>query len=530
MGSTAARLVVAALLVVAATAALAPPGTAATTPSITLAVDGTVVADGESTLVETDPTLDVTVDANRSIREVSVRLDGTTIHRATPNDTTFDGSFDVAVPSGDHTVTVVVKTDGVTTHEVTITKDAERPYVRYTAPFETDRYAPPPESATVNRSLVVLAGNFTDVSGVTHLRINRTTTYDVGGLSRTDTAIYTATDLDGSFEQPIFLGVGRNNITARYYDRLGHQRVHRFPIVVEDTAPPSLSNLSLVRQSPSTLRLRGVATDNGQLQNVTVQPRNTSLRGNRSALQYLVESGGEEPDRTRQRRSFDRNLSLYTGATALLVTATDTAGNTVERVVTVQRTVAPELRLDPTGTRFESEGTVVARGGATDGEIVSATVETVDPDTGEVVDIVTVHEGDTVTDLSFERRLDAPAGRQATIRLRVIDAAGTEHVQSTDRTLTVDTPTVTPTATPAPTATPTVTPTATAAPTATATPAAPAESAGLTVPIIGITVPIPSFLGASVSILIPVVGPFDVPIAPLVGLLAVGLGVVARIR
>jgi hypothetical protein len=530
MGSTAVRLACAALLVVAATAALAPPGTAETTPSITLTVDGTAVADGGSTLVETDPTVGVTVDANRSIRVVSVRVDGTTVHRATPNDTAFDGSVDVAVPSGNHTVTVVVKTDHVTTHEVTVTKDAERPYVRYTAPFETDRYAPPPESATVNRSLVVLEGNFTDVSGVTHLRINRTTTYDAGGVSRTDTAIYTASDLDGSFTQPIFLGVGRNNITARYYDRLGYQRVHRFPIVVEDTAPPSLSNLSLVRQSPSTLRLRGVATDNGQLQNVTVQPRNASLRGNRSALQYLVESGGEKPDRSRRRRHFDRNLSLYTGATAVLVTATDTAGNTVERVVTVRRTVAPDLRLDPTGTRFESERTVVARGGATDGEIVSASVETVDPDTGEVVDIVTVHEGDAVTDLSFERRLDAPDGRQATVRLRVIDAAGTEHVQSVDRTLTVETPTATATATPPPTATPTGTPTATPVPTTTPVPTPSSGSGGLTVPILGITLPIPSVLGASVSVPVPVVGPFDVPIAPLVSLLVVGLGVVARIR
>jgi len=530
MGSTAVRLVVAALLVVAATAALATPGTATTTPSITLTVDGTAVADGESTLVETDPTIGVTVDANRSIQEVSIRLDGTTIRRATPNDTTFDGTFDVAVPSGDHTVTVVVKTDGVTTHEVTVTKDAERPYVRYTAPFETDRYAPPPESATVNRSLIVLEGNFTDVSGVTHLRISRTTAYDAGGVSRNDTEIYTAMDLNDSFAQPIFLGVGRNNITARYYDRLGHQRVHRFPIVVEDTAPPTLSNLSLVRRSPSALRLRGVATDNGQLQNVTVQPRNASLEGNRSAQQYLVEPGGEKPDRTRQRRRFDRNLSLYTGATAVLVTATDTAGNTVQRVVTIRRTVAPDLRLDPTGTRFASEGTIVARGGATDGEIASATVETVDPDTGEVVDIVTVHEGTTVTDLSFERRLDAPDGRQATIRLRVIDAAGAEHVQSVDRTLTVDTPTATATATPARTSSPTVTATTTPTPAATATPAEPADSTGLTIPILGITVPIPSILGASVSVPVPVVGPFDLPIAPLVGLLAVGLGVVARVR
>ncbi len=501
MGSTAVRLVCAFLLVVAATAAVAPLGTAATTPSVTVSIDGTTVPDGESTLVETDPTVGVTVDANRSIRVVSVRLDGTTIHRATPNDTAFDGSFDVAAPSGTHTVTVVVKTDDVTTHEVTVIKDGERPYVRYTAPFETDRYAPPPESVTVNRSLIVLEGNFTDVSGVAHLRINRTTTYDTGGVSRTDTAIYNAFDLNDSFEQPIFLGVGRNNITARYYDRVGHERVHRFPIVVEDTAPPSLSNLSLVRRSPSTLRLSGVATDNGQVRTVTVQPRGASLESDRSALVYLVGPRGEKPDRSHQRRRFERNLSLYTGATALLITATDTAGNTVERVV--------------------------ARGGATDGEIVSASVETVDPDTGEVVDIVTVHEGDTVTDLSFERRLDAPDGRRATIRLRVIDAAGTEHVQSVGRTLTVETPTATATAT-ATTPAPTPTATATAAPTATPTP--PTDPGGLTVPVLGLTVPIPSVLGASVSVPVPVVGPFDLPVVPLAGLLVVGLGVVVRVR
>jgi hypothetical protein len=530
MGSTALRFVLPVLIVVAG--ASAPVGAAATPPTITVAVDGTTVADGESILVTSDPTLDVTVDANRSIRVVSVRVDGTTVHRDTPNGTAFDGAVDVDVPSGDHTVTVVVKTDRVVTHEVTVTKDAERPYVRYTAPFETERYAPPPESASVNRSGVVLAGNFTDVTGVSHLRINRTTTYEVGSATRIDTEIYTAQGFDGSFAQPIFLGVGRNDITARYYDRAGHQRVHRFRIVVEDTAPPTLSNLSLVRQSPSRLRLGGVATDNSQLRHVTVQPRNASLEGNRSALRYLVEPGGEEPDRTRRRRGFDRNLSLYTGATAVVVTATDTAGNTVERIVTVRRTVAPDLRLDPTGTRFAGEGTVVARGGATDGEIVSATVETVDPDTGDVVDIATVHEGGTVTDLSFRRRLDAPEGRRATIRLRVIDSSGTEHVRSVDRQSTVDTPTATATATPAPTPTATRTPTPTVArtPAPARTPTPASDPGGLTVPLIGVTIPIPSVLGASVSVPVPIVGPFDVPVVPVAGLVVVGLGVVARVR
>lgn len=526
MGSTAVRSVCVALLVVTVGAAFTPGAVAATPPAIDLTVGGTTLADGDSTLVEGDPAVRVAVDADRSIRVVSVRVDGTTVRRFTPNATSFDDRFDLDIDSGEHTLTVVVKTDRVTTHEVTVTKDAERPYVRYTAPFETDRYAPPPESASVNRSRIVLAGNFTDVTGVTHLRINRTATYEVGSSTRTDKEIYTANDLNGSFAQPLFLGVGRNTITARYYDRVGHVRVHRFRIVVEDTAPPTLSNLSAVRQSPSTLRVGGVATDNGQIRSVSIRPANGS------STTYLVEPGFDEPDRSRARVTFGTNRTLYPGSTAVVVAATDTAGNTVERTVTVRRTVAPELRIDPTPTRFVSEGTVVVQGRATDGEIASASVETVDPASGEVVDIATLHDGGVVTDLPFDRRLDAP-DRRATIRLRVIDSSGTEHVRSVDRTLTAETPSAT--ATPAPTGTPATPPTATPVapsptpdPTPVPTPAP--ESSGLTIPLIGVTVPIPSILGASVSVPVPVVGPFDVPVVPVAGLFALGLGAVARAR
>jgi len=525
MGSTAVRLVCSALLVATLAAGVAPVGTAATPPAITLSVDGTPVDDGDATLVESDPTVDVGVDADRSIRVVSVRVDGTTVRRATPNATTFDESFDLDVASGEHTVTVVVKTDRVTTHEVTVTKDAERPYVRYTAPFETDAYAPPPESASVNRSRIVLSGNFTDVTGVAHLRIVRRTEFSVGSNTQTDREIYTAAELNGSFSQPLFLGVGRNNVTAWYYDELGHVRKHQFRIVVEDTAPPTLSGLSAIRTSPSTLRLRGRATDNGQIQSVTVRPENGE------STTYLVEPGLGRPDRTRGRVSFETNRTLYPGATAVVVEATDTAGNAVERTVTVRRTVAPDLRLDPTGTQYVNESTVVVRGRATDGEIASASVESVADD--EVVDIATVHDGGVVTDLSVERRLDAPEGRNVTVRLRVIDSAGTEHVVSLDRRLTADTPAATATATPEPTAA--ATPTPTAGPTATPATPTPArtpapESDGLTIPLIGVTIPVPSILGASVSLPVPVVGPFDVPVVPVVGIVVLGLGAVARAR
>lgn len=525
MRSTAVRLAVSVLLVVTAIST----GVATASPSVTVTVGGTTVADGGSTLVETDPDVRVRASANESIELVAVRLDGTTVRRATPNATSFDTTFDLDMQSGEHTLTVVVKAEAVTTHEVTVKKDAARPYVRYTAPFETDRYAPPPETVTVNRTRVTLRGNFTDLTGVTRLRIERTTTYDVGGSTRTDTETYAASDLDGSFAQPIFLGVGRNNVTARYYDELGNRRVHQFSIMVADTAPPTISNLSAVRRSPSAVRISGLATDNGQLRGVSIRVR--SRRDNPSGERFLVQPWSEKPSRDRLRHEFDRTYPLSTGVTTVIISATDTAGNTVERVVTVRRTVEPELRLDPTGTRFASERTVVARGRVTDGEIVTASVETVDPETGEVVDIVTLHDGEPVTDLSFERRLDAPDGRHATIRLRVIDSAGTEHVQSVDRERTVETPTA---ATPAPTRTPAPTPTAAATPTPTRTPAptptAAPESGGLTVPIVGITVPLPPVLGTAVAVPVPFVGPFDVPVVPVAGLVVVGLGVVARVR
>ncbi|MFB6103086.1 MAG: hypothetical protein ABEJ73_11035 [Haloplanus sp.] len=525
--SPAARFALAVLVVVAGVAGLGlgPRGevAGASPPAITVTVDGTAVADGNTTQTESDPTVGVNVTADQPIRVVSVRVDGTTRRRYTPNATALDRSFTLQLDSGDHTLDVVVKAGSVTTHSVTVTKDAERPYVRYTSPFETDRYAPPPERVTVNATSVVLGGEFTDVTGVTHLRILRETEYEVGSVARTDRAVYTADDLNGTFRQPLFLGVGRNNVTARYYDRVGHTRKHQFRIVVEDSAPPTLSNLSAVRLSPSTLRIRGDAVDNGQIRSISVSPKADS------GTAYLVDPGLGEPNPARQRMTFGTNVTLYPGATAVVLNATDTAGNSIERTVTVRRNVVPELVLARGGTRFANRSTVVARGRATDGEIVAASVETVDPSTGEVIDIASLHDGGIVTDLTFERRLDAPEGRHVTVRLRVIDSSGTEHVATLDRTWTAETPTATATATP-------VTPTATATPvTPTATPATPTPAptdAGFTLPLLGVTVPVPAVLGASVTLPVPVVGPFDLPIAPVVALLVLGLGlgVVGRVR
>jgi len=505
--------------------AVSLPLASAASPTISVAVDGTTLAEGESTLVQDNPQIDVSVDAAQSIQVVSVRVDGTTRHRATPNATTFDDAFDLSLSSGEHAVTVVVKTDTVTTYTVTVTKDAGRPYVRYTSPFDTEQFASPPDETTVNRSRVVLGGNFTDVTGVSHLRIVRQTEYSVGEETRTDRQTYSDSVTGDSFAQPILLGVGRNNITAKYYDRLGHVRTHTFRLFVEDTAPPTLSNLSVVRRSPERLDIRGLATDNGQIRHVAVHPPDGV------GTTYLVEPSLGRPDPERQRVSFETTRSLYPGTTAIVIEATDTAGNTVERTVSVQRNVAPELRLNPTGTRFVDADTVVVRGRATDGEIASATVETVDPETGEVVDIASVHDGTVVTDLAVERRLDAPDGREATLRLRVIDSAGNEHVVSVNRTLTVETPTatVTPTPTATVTPTPTVAPTPTATPTATPVPDSEGSS-GVTVPFLGVTIPVPSLLGASVSVPVPVVGPFDVPLAPVAALAALGVGIVARVR
>ncbi|MFB6196104.1 MAG: hypothetical protein ABEI80_08020 [Haloplanus sp.] len=526
MGSLVARLALSVLVVAAALTVAPGAGTVAAAedapPSITVTVDGSAVGDGNETFVETNPTVGVSVDANRSIRMVSVRVNGTTRRRYTPNATSFEESFDLSITTGVHALTVVVKTDEVTSHSVTVTKDAGRPYVRYTAPFETDRYAPPPETVTVNRSRIVLAGNFSDVTGVSHLRILRTVSYQVGSNEHVDRETYTASDPGDSFAQPIFLGVGVNNVTAWYHDEVGHVRKHHMRITVEDTAPPTLSNLSAVRLSPSKLRIRGTVTDNGQVRSVTLSPVGEA------GTKHLVDSGLGQPDPTRQRMGFETTVTLYPGTTAVVINATDTAGNTVRRTVTVQRNVAPELTLHPTRTQFVNESTVVVSGRATDGEIVAATVETVDPDSGTVVDLVSLYDGGIRTDLPFERRLGAPDGRTVIVRLRVIDSSGTEHVVSLERTRRVDTPTPTPT----PTATATSAPTATATPTptATATPTPAPEPSGVTIPFLGVTVPVASILGASVSIPVPFVGPFDLPIVPAVVLVALAAAAVARVR
>lgn len=504
-------------------------GTAAaqTPPDITVAIDGSPVDDGNATFVESDPNVDLSVASDDRVSVVSVRVDGTTRKQYTPNATTLDESFDLDIRSGEHTLTVVVEAGGETaSHSITVRKDAQRPYVRYTAPFETEVYAPPPEDVTVNESRITLAGNFSDVTGVSHLRIVRETEYSVGRTTQTDRQVYEQSALNGSFEQSIFLGVGRNNVTARYYDELGHVRTHRMTVTVEDTAPPTLSGLAAIRQSPSTLRIHGQATDNGQVQNVTIRPEDSF------DTTYLTDETLGRPDPTRQSVEFGTNVSLYPGVTAVVVTAADTEGNSVERTVTVRRTVDPELLIDTNATRFENASTVAVAGRVTDGEVVDATVETVDPASGEVIDIASLHDGEVTTDLHFDRRLDAPEGRTVTVRLRAIDSSGTEHVSSLNRTLTVETATPAPTATPTPTPEPTPTPgapspsTVTPAPTATPAP----DDSGVTLPLIGVTLPVPSVLGASLSLPVPIVGPIDLPLVPSAVVALVGLGIVGRIR
>jgi hypothetical protein len=527
MGPTAVRVAVALLVVAPLLAGVGGTAVGQTPPEITVSVDGSTVAEGNTTLVESDPLVGVSVDSGDRISVVSVRVDGTTREQYTPNATSFEESFDLALRSGEHTLDVVVEAGGTTTtHSITVTKDAQRPYVRYTSPFETDLYAPPPEQVTVNTSRITLAGNFSDVSGVSHLRVRRTTTYTVGTSTQTDRDVYEQSDLDGSFEQSIFLGVGSNNVTAWYYDELGNPRTHHFEITVEDTAPPTLSNLTAVRTSPSQLRIHGDATDNGQIRSVTLRPEEGA------ASAYLVDPSLAKPDPARRSVSFGTNVSLHPGTTAVVVNATDTAGNSVERTVTVRRNVAPELALDPDATRYENASTVAVAGRATDGEVVAATVETVDPESGEVVDIASLHDGGITTDLRFDRRLDAPDGRTVTVRLRVIDSAGTEHVASVDRTLPVETATPTPAPTATRTATPASPPAESATPpstaTATATPAP--DDAGVTVPFVGLTIPVPSILGASVSLPIPVVGPVDLPLLPVAAVALVGVGGVLRAR
>jgi hypothetical protein len=492
-------------------------------PTITLRADGTTLSDGDSIRTASNPTLDIEATASATIDVVSVRIDGKTWETFSPEQNRVEYSLNPRLRSGTHTVTVVVTAGTTESVEATITKDRLGPEVNVTSPFTKDRDDPMPNRVVLSDPNVTLSGRVFDQSRIETIRVERRYRFEDEGVHD----VYTLTP-GNSFEQSLFLGLGTNEITITTRDELDNIETHRVKLVVRDNRAPTVTVTDIHWISSTHVRIEGYAEDDVQLKSVAVG--RMDVRDRRKLL--AVED--RRPDRSGRHVEFTGKVS--SPYESILLSATDHSGKTTTRGIPVSPFAVPEIRLDESATG-QVDGAVVVEGIILRGAVTDVTVETVSESTGNIVDVAAVYHGrPKETRIPFETRLDAADG-PTTVRVRALDATGTEHVVEY---------TVTPT-TPEPTADPTVTDgpgdaRTTGTPARTAEPgpgpdAAAADDDGirLELPVVGVgvTIPGPSALGFTVGV--PMTGlSFDVPGVGVLGgilvVLVLGFGVARVLR
>lgn len=416
---TARRFAGLALAVVVFVGALA--GVAAAQPSVSVSVDGEEVTDGSTVETGSDPELDISVEANKTIEFVEVRVDGESRERYSPDSESFSETLTLELDNGEHDVEVVANTDEATTLEVTILKDSGRPFVEYTNPFETPGRGAPPSITTVSDAQVDLAGDLFDDTGVENIEIERTFQYRYAE-QETSREFYELEDPGDSFSQELFLGDGDNQITARYTDRLGNIRRHEFTLDVRDNEDPTV-DLSVPGETTSEkITIDGTVSDNVKVQTFTI-----TANGN---TRTLVGERSPEPDRDRLSVDFQTNVSLLEGENTITVEATDNSDNTVTREfdVVYNRQIVPDIVIDCERTGLES-GQMAVRGSVEQGEITSVRLESVATESGEIVTITSIYEGGVTDQVTVDETLGVAAG-ETRMRLVVTDSQDDQHEQS----------------------------------------------------------------------------------------------------
>jgi hypothetical protein len=414
------------VLVAVVVGAVAGPAAAAE-PTVSLAVDGTPMAAGDSLIVPEDPLLAVNASARTTVERVTVRVDGSTVRTWAPGTERVSERVRLDLANEPQTVQVVVTaSDGsVTSTRVTVEKDAVAPFVGFTSPFESDLRGQAPSEIRVSGSRVTLTGRIEDSVGTEYVRIIRdhkvegATGYEVVSES------HVIRDPGTEFSQELFFGPGENDLTVVVQDRFGNSRSYDVSVVITDVTDPSISLESVPeRTTSSTVFVNGTAADNVQIDSVSYAVFGEVAR------RSIVVSQGREADPERERIAFSREVDLVPGPNRITVWTTDTSGNEVKQLVVVDyvRNVVPTVAVDEERTHLVADEAIHVYGAARDGRVSSLSVETVDGD-GTVVDFEQVYDGGEVwDDVSFEEELALADEGETTVVVRAVDADGTEHV------------------------------------------------------------------------------------------------------
>ena len=439
--------VVAVLLVLPALPLVAPA--AAAGPELSVTADGTSLADGGRVVADGPPTLRIAATADDRLTALSVRIDGTVVRSVRPNATATNRSWTVEPGDGSHAVTVRAETAGATAAiEATVVVDTEPPRIALRRPIETSPVAPVPDVIRVDSPDARLAGALVDESGVASLHVEHEYTYQFAGETDRYRRTYRIEDPNGSFDRPLALGVGDNELLVRATDRLGRTRIHEFTVRLRDRAPPRVSFTEVERTGDGRLRVAGVATDDVQLASLRL------TRGYGNGATYLLNEAPPRPDPDRRSVRFETTLDVGPRTGQARLVATDVVGSTTARELPDRVTTPPvAVRIDAVerdagGVRVR----VVVDGNGR--EVTAVDVETRRPD-GDRIALASVHRRGTVDRTTVDSRLAAAPG-PTVVRVIATDADGGEHVATRRLDGAATTPTA---ASPGPSPTAAATPT-----------------------------------------------------------------------
>jgi hypothetical protein len=435
---------VALTVVVLATALVPAVGAQAT---LTVTVDGTTVGDGDSVTVTDDPEVALELEGDEPIRSVTVRVDGETRQSFAPNATAVSERVTLDLTDGEHEVSVLV--DDKERLTATVVKDSTGPLVTFTSPFESAG-TPPNGEAVIYRGNATLAAEFSDLSGVSEVRIERTYESAFAGQSRRDLETYRIENPGDNVSQPLLFGLGENELHVVAIDTHGQQRTHDITVRVLDSQRPVIE-LNRFERIGTELHVAGTVSDNVKVNGLSYRVAGTGQKN------FVVNPTSGKPTRSRLAVDFAFTVPVSDRTEGVVLEATDIAENEREWSVPLDY----RGHLEPTITIGEtraSDGGVEVDGTVADGQVTQVVVESVGPD-GAVVDSRTVYDGSATSRVEVRERLDAASG-ETTVVIRAVDTDGQTYRESVTLATPTPSPTRTPTATPSPTATTTPTPVA----------------------------------------------------------------------
>jgi hypothetical protein len=216
-------------------------------------------------------------------------------------------------------------------------------------------------SVTVSDGTLIIRGQATDESGISHLTIRRTYEYDSGASTETRSYYASPSASNGSFEHRVPLGAGTNEVNISVVDNQGIPQQMDVVVTVNDTAAPDIKRLSArATDDGEFVRIEGWVRDNVRVDRLQAdgqtKPLDTGKRdldrewvwvsegvprpdGNETVTVGLVDSAGNQ-----------RNVTVPIGGEVAGVAATPTATATTTPSPTPTPSAAAPNTTTPTPT------------------------------------------------------------------------------------------------------------------------------------------------------------------------------------